>query len=122
MSFKITIRLLDDHLKFSPKKYFVSKHSIYPSIVNFEIPEEFNANLFFERLIEKFPDFEKVGDYSVNDSELNCNKFILIHENKENSIIFEYSGYEFKYYSSFPDEGLIYIIDEIIKSCNETKN
>ena len=107
----ITPTLLSDSLVFEPIKYFVSKHSIYPSHVFFRVN---NNNELFEKMKDKFFGFESFASYSRVSSGLNVDSFTLISEDKKNTIIFVYDGRNLHYYSKNIDEGIIEIIYSMV--------
>lgn len=112
----ITPTLLNEDLTFSPTKYFVSKKSIYPNIVYFSVPRVKFVEALYERMSDKFDEFTT---FFKKTSKGLCEEFTFIHDDKENTIIFQYQKCTLYYYSNIIDEGLINILTELIDSCNE---
>lgn len=103
----ITPTLLNEFLDFEPVKYFVSKHSIYPSKVTFKVN---NRQDLFEKMKDKFLGFESFASYSRTPMGFNVDSFIMISEDKKNTIIFHYDSDTLYYYSKSIDEGIVEII------------
>lgn len=112
----ITPTLLNEDLSFSPIKYFISKKSIYPYKILFQFKNIVNIDNLYNRLMDKFDEFATFFNKNINGKYYN---FCLIHDDKDSAIIFYYDGKELSYYSNQVDEGLVLVIDEIIKSCYE---
>lgn len=117
---KITPVLLNEDLDFSPIKYFVSKHSIYPNIVNFNV-SKINKQTFFEKLKDKFNDFSAFSSYTYYDAKNEYDYFCLIYDEKDSCIIFYLNIDVFSFYSKYEDEGMVNILSTMIRSCYETE-
>lgn len=122
MDTKFIMSYLDDNQGFSPKKYFVHKHSIYPSELHIEVKRRFNVNKLFYRLIEKFPEFYRIEKSTFQDGKRECKSFVLISEEKSYSIVFQYVSGVFIYFAKEIEQGLVCILNEIIESCYETSS
>ena len=122
MDTKFIISYLNDNQEFSPVKYFVHKHSVLPSEMSIDVNSKFNANLFYNRLVEKFSDFTRVEKSILCNNRKQYKSFILISEDKKDSIVFIFANRTFKYYATEIEPGLVCIINEIIGSCYETSN
>lgn len=116
---KITQSSIDENCEFSPKKYFISKHSIYPSKVSIDICSKFDVDLFFNRIFDKFEGFTNIVEIFMSNGVRRYKSFVFINENKNDTIIFQYKDRCFKYYAKTIDEGLIHIVNEILESCYE---
>lgn len=112
----ITPTLLNEDLTFSPIKYFVSKHSIYPNVITFKFDNKINLDLLYNRFVDKFDEF--VTFFRKNDKDI-YNNFCFIYDDKDGIIIFYYYYGILYYYSNVMDEGLVVVINELINSCYE---
>lgn len=114
---KITPTLLDSDCSFNPIKYFISKHSFYPDIVEF--PVRCDISILFERLKDKFNEFQSFSKSEFKDNKIIIKRFCLLFSEGGSTIIFTYNGYAFTYYTDQLDEGLLNVISTIISSSNE---
>lgn len=112
----ITPTLLNEDLTFSPIKYFVSKHSIYPNVVTYKFDSKINIELLYDRLVDKFDEF--ITFFRKDDKSVYHN-FCFIYDDKDYAIIFYYNYGTLYYYSNVMDEGLVTYINELINSCYE---
>ena len=119
-SIKITPTLINDVNYVDPIKYFVSKHSVYPFIVNFPTVNV-NLNLLFESLKNKFNEFTYFYSCEYN-KNLDYKYFCFMHDEKDSCIIFKFQDRVLSFYSKYEDEGLINILSTMIKDCYETQN
>lgn len=114
---KLNPSLIDSDGSFNPIKYFISKHSFYPNIV--ELKCKRNISQLFERLKDKFNEFQYFSKSFYVDNNIDVRTFLMIFTEGDSSIIFKYDGYSFYYYTNEIDEGLLNILSTIIEYTDE---
>jgi hypothetical protein len=119
VAFKPTLTIIDESGNIDPIKYFVSKHSIYPSFIDFDLTYV-NISLLYNKLKFKFGDeCNVITQVSCIDTAFKHNAFYFIHENKDNSIMFYFNGFSLIYYANVIDEGLANILLTFIQDCHD---